>query len=162
MRDSGFFHMAEVNENVAEGADPIRDDNETVIGWRKNIYSYPPIGTPDGGAHVTASDLDRFLRTVKRGGLLSPEMTRYFFTPQALHRQCDTWKDMYGPGLWFYVENDGTLRFYEKDGVNAGVSGMIRHYPAQDLSLALLCNMEDVAWKPAWEIHAMVVNGQFA
>jgi CubicO group peptidase (beta-lactamase class C family) len=161
MRDSGFFHMAEVNENVAEGADPILDDNEAIIGWRRNIYSYPPIGTPDGGAHVTASDLDRFLRTVKSGGLLSPEMTRYFLTPQALHRQCDTWKDMYGPGLWFYIENDGTVIFYEKGGENAGVSGLIRHYPAQDLSLALLCNMEDVAWKPAWEIHAMVVNGQF-
>jgi CubicO group peptidase (beta-lactamase class C family) len=161
MNDSDFFHMAEVNENVAEGADPILDKDEMVIGWQRNIYSYPPIGTPDSGAHVTASDLDRFLRAVKRGGLLSPEMTRYFFTPQALHSQHDTWKDMYGPGLWFYIENDGTLRFYEKDGVNAGTSGTIRHYPAWDLSLAVLCNMESGAWKPGWVIHDMITDGQF-
>lgn len=161
MKDSGFFHMAEVNENVAEGADPILDEDETVIGWRKSIYSYPPIGTPDGGAHVTASDLDQFLRAVKQGRLLSPESTRYFFTPQVLHSQRDTWKMMYGPGLWFYVENDGALVFYEKEGVNAGASGMIRHYPNQDLSLVLLCNMESAAWDSARYIHAMVVNGEF-
>ncbi len=162
MNDSGFFHMAEVTENVAEGADPILDEHEKVTGWRRNIYSYPPIGTPDGGAYVTAADLDRFLRDVRRGGLLSSEMTRYFFAPQALHTQYAAWKKMYGPGLWFYVENDGRLLFYEKDGENAGVSGMIRHYPAWDLSLVLLCNMESAAWDAARQIHAMIVDGQFA
>jgi CubicO group peptidase (beta-lactamase class C family) len=162
MNDSDFFHMAEVNENVAEGADPILDDNQMVTGWRRNIYSYPPIGTPDSGAQVTAADLERFLRAVQRGRLLSPEMTRYFFTPQALHTQHDTWKMMYGPGLWFYVENDGTLLFYEKEGENAGVSGMIRYYPRRDLSLVLLCNMESAAWAPARHIHAMIVEGQLS
>jgi CubicO group peptidase (beta-lactamase class C family) len=82
MNDSDFFHMAEVNRNVAEGADPVRDEEGRITGWRRNIYSYPPIGTPDGGAHVTALDLDCFLHTVKRGGLLSPDSTRYFFTPR--------------------------------------------------------------------------------
>lgn len=161
MDNSGFFHMAEVNENVAEGADPILDEHETIIGWRRNIYSYPPIGTPDGGAHVTAADLSQFLRTVKQGRLLSPEMTQYFFTPQALHTQHETWKMMYGPGLWFYVENDGGLLFCEKEGENAGASGMIRYYQARDLSVVLLCNMQTAAWDPVWHIHEMIVDGQF-
>jgi hypothetical protein len=29
------------------------DRNGRVVSWRRNIYSYPPIGTPDGGAYVT-------------------------------------------------------------------------------------------------------------
>ena len=161
MNASGFFHMAEVNENVAEGADPILDEHGTVTGWRRNIYSYPPIGTPDGGAHVTAADLERFLRAAKRGDLLSTEMTRYFFKPQALHTQYETWKMMYGPGLWFYVTNDGEVLFYEKEGENAGVSGMIRHYPALDLSMVLQCNMQSAAWDPASHLHEMIVDGQF-
>ncbi len=161
MNDAGFFHMAEINENVAEGADPILNEQEEIIGWRKNIYSYPPIGTPDGGAHVTAAGLERFLRAVKQGELLSAEMTRYFFEPQALHTQYETWKMMYGPGLWFYVKNDGEVLFYEKEGENAGASGMIRHYPARDLSMVLLCNMQSAAWDPAWHIHEMMINGQF-
>jgi hypothetical protein len=45
---------------------------------------------------------------------------------------------------------------------DGSTSGLIRHYPGQDLSLSLLCNMEGVAWDPAWMIHEMVVNGQFA
>jgi CubicO group peptidase (beta-lactamase class C family) len=161
MTNSGFFHMAEVSENVAEGVDPIRDAQGRITGWRKNIYSYPPIGTPDGGAHVTAVDLDRFLRAVKNGELLSPESTRYFFTPQILHSQQKGWKEMYGPGLWFYVEGDGSALFYEKDGHNAGVSGMIRHYPGRDTSVVLLSNLGNGAWDPARKIHKMIIEGQF-
>jgi len=161
MNSSGFFHMAEVTENVAEGADPVKDAEGNITGWRKNIYSYPPIGTPDGGAHVTAADLDRFLRLIKGGGLLSPKSTCYFFTPHILHSQRDGWKEMYGPGLWFYVEENGNILFYEKDGQNAGVSGMIRHYPGKDISVVLLSNLEKGAWDLAREIHKMLVAGQF-
>lgn len=160
MSSSGFFHMAEVHENVADGIDPIRDEQGNITGWRKNIYSYPPIGTPDGGAHVTAGDLDHFLRHVRNGKLLSTESTRYFFTPQMLHSRRDGWTEMYGPGLWFYVEEDGSVLFYEKDGQNAGVSGMIRHYPGKDISVALLSNLGNGAWDPVREIHKMIIEGQ--
>ena len=53
--------------------------------WKKNIYSFPPIGSPDSGAHVTVADLDRFLRAVRAGELLSPELTSAFLTPQVVH-----------------------------------------------------------------------------
>jgi len=158
MYDSGFFHMAEVNENVAEGVDPVKAADGNIIGWQRNIYSYPPIGTPDGGAHVTAADLDRFLRFVKRGALLSANSTRYIFTPQIFHSQQDGWQEMYGPGLWFYVEENGQILFYEKDGTNAGVSGMIRHYPGKDIGVVVLSNMENSAWEPARKIHALLMQ----
>jgi hypothetical protein len=63
-----------VHENVAEGCDPIQDEQGNLLGWKKNIYSFPPIGSPDSGAHVTAGDLDRFLRAVQAGKLLSPAL----------------------------------------------------------------------------------------
>ena len=69
------FDMGQVNENVAEGSDPIRNEAGAITGWKKNIYSYPPIGSPDSGAYVTARDLDRFLRAVQSGRLLSSELT---------------------------------------------------------------------------------------
>ena len=74
MTQSAFLCMDRVNEQVAEGSDPIYDENKQIIGWKKNIHSYPPIGAPDSGAYVTAGDLDRFLRAVQRGQLLSPEL----------------------------------------------------------------------------------------
>jgi CubicO group peptidase (beta-lactamase class C family) len=43
MAYSGFFRMDRMQENVAEGCDPIRNDNGDVVGWKKNICSYPPL-----------------------------------------------------------------------------------------------------------------------
>ena len=35
MAYSGFFRMDRMQENVAEGRDPIRNDNGDVVGWKK-------------------------------------------------------------------------------------------------------------------------------
>lgn len=158
MDDSGFFRMDEVQENVAEGCDPMRDETGKVVGWHKNIYSYPPIGSPDGGAHVTAADLDRFLRAVQAGKLLSREKTQAFLTPQLPYRERDGWTMWYGFGLWFYLDKAGQVVCYQKEGINAGVSGMIRYFPAQDISVVILSNMEEGAWEPIWEIHEIIVG----
>lgn len=162
MRHSDFFHMDRVNENVAEGSDPLRDEAGHLVGWKKNIFSYPPIGSPDGGAHVTAHDLDRFLRAVKVGELLSPDLTKAFFTPQVHHRAMEDGAEKYGYGLQFLVNLEGQVVSCEKDGINAGASGIIRHYPREDLNVVLLSNMEDGAWKPVRVIHEMIVAGKWA
>lgn len=161
MVHSDFCRMDRVYENVAEGCDPVRDEADNVVGWKKNIYSYPPIGSPDSGAYVTAGDLDRFLRAVKTGKLLTSELTEAFLTPQVKCGEKDDWTKMYGYGLWFYVDRSGKTVCYQKEGINAGVSGVIRHFPAQDLSVIILSNMEGGVWEPVWEVHKMVITGQF-
>src|SRR5260370_12575643 len=89
MLHSDFLRMDLAYDDVAEGCDPLHDEHGTLVAWKKNIYAYPPIGSPDGGAHVTASDLDRFLRKVKAGSLLSAQPTAAFCTPQVLpHGPC--------------------------------------------------------------------------
>jgi len=160
MINSDFLHMDRVHENMAEGNDPIQDKDGNTIGWKKNIYSFPPVGSPDSGAHVTAGDLDRFLRAVKAGKLLSPELTEAFLTPQVHYRDMDDWTMMYGYGLWFYVDGAGETVCYQKEGINAGVSGLVRHFPAQDITVVILANMEGAVWKPVWKVHDMVVAGR--
>ena len=161
MADSDFLSMDRVNERLAEGADPIRDGAGVITGWKRNIYSYPPIGSPDSGAHVTAADLDRFMRAVLEGRLLSPELTAAFLAPQVIHGVRDGWVEHYGFGPWFHVDDDGTLVFLEKDGSNAGVSGLVRHYPARDLTVVMLSNLDDGVWEPIRVAHEMVVAGAF-
>jgi CubicO group peptidase (beta-lactamase class C family) len=161
MADSGFLRMDHVNDRVAEGADPIRDEAGAIEGWRRNIYSFPPIGSPDGGAFVTAVDLGLFLRAVIEGRLLSAEMTSAFLTPQVAYRERDGWKQRYGYGPWFRVEPDGSVLFLEKEGINVGVSGVVRHYPARDLTLVILSNLEVGVWDPARRLHDEVVAGTF-
>jgi CubicO group peptidase (beta-lactamase class C family) len=161
MADSDFLRMDRVSERMAEGADPIRDEAGSVVGWRRNIYSYPPIGSPDSGAHVTAADLARFLRALKAGRLLSPELTAAFLSPQVVWRVRDGWTQHFGFGPWFRVEDGGEVVFLEKEGINAGVSGVVRHYPARDLTVVILSNLEEGAWDPVGVVHEMVVAGAF-
>ena len=161
MSDSDFLHMDRVNARLAEGADPIRDDAGSIVGWKRNIYSYPPIGSPDAGAQVTAADLDRFLRAVRGGRLLSVEMTEAFLAPQVVWRVRDGWTQHFGYGPWFHVDDGGPLVFLEKEGINPGASGLVRHYPGRDLTVVMLSNLEDGVWDPIGVAHEMVMEGAF-
>jgi CubicO group peptidase (beta-lactamase class C family) len=161
MAHSDFLRLDRVNRNVAEGADPIRDSQGEIVGWKRNIYSFPPVGSPDSGAHVTARDLDRFLRAVQAGNLLSPELTDAFLTPQVHYRQRKDWTLMMGYGLTFYLDGDDEVICYQKEGINAGVSGVIRHYPERDLNVVILSNLQDGVWQPIWTVHDLIVNGAF-
>ncbi|MFM9878407.1 MAG: serine hydrolase domain-containing protein [Rhodoglobus sp.] len=142
MLDSGFYDRRDAAPRVAEGWDLIDGV------WRSNIYSYPPIGSPDGGAHVTAPDLVRFIQAVRGGELLDPEFTAEFFLPQVEHDEA-TW---YGFGLEFDMNEDGTVRSYYKEGINDGASGIVRHYLDEALDVVVLSNSEEGAWPVIREI----------
>jgi CubicO group peptidase (beta-lactamase class C family) len=152
MTDSGFFAMDVVEPLVAEGADLV--DGR----WVRNIYSYMPIGTPSGGAHSTVGDLDRFLAAVRGGELLGPEMTRLFLVPHVKHSEGRRGTLFMGHGLEFLFDPEGALLYYEKEGINAGTSAVLRHYPSTDTTLVLLSNMEDGVWEPSSHIDGLITS----
>jgi hypothetical protein len=43
-----------------------------------------------------------------------------------------------------------------KEGENAGASGVVRYYPADDLDVVVLTNLERGAWSPTEEIHRLI------
>jgi CubicO group peptidase (beta-lactamase class C family) len=145
MADSGFWDRRDPEPRIAEGWER-RDDGS----WFQNIYSYPPIGSPDGGAQVTAADLVRFIQSVRAGELLNAEFTEEFFSPQVEHDEAT----MYGFGLEFDMEEDGTVRSYYKDGVSTGATGIVRHYLEPGLDVVMLANVEAGAWDVVREIDA--------
>ncbi len=160
MGDSGFFSMDGVNENTAEGYVSITDENDNIIGYKKNIYCYPPKGTPDGGAYTTAEDLNKFLAAIKDNILLGKEFAEIFFTP---HCEFSHPEDWYGiPGL--YERNGYAFEFFMlpdsdepfciyKDGANDGVSAKLSYYPAEDITLVLLANQNCNVWAMTREIQ---------
>jgi CubicO group peptidase (beta-lactamase class C family) len=148
MASSGFFRMDVVEPDVAEGVEPIKDVEGNVVGWRRNIYSYPPIGGPDGGAYVTVDDLLRFHAAITEGRLLGPVLTAELLSPQERHSTKGAWTRMMGYGLEFETDADGLVRSYWKEGANVGTSGILQHYPAQDFTVAILAVGEDAAWDP--------------
>ncbi len=91
------------------------------------------------------------------GTLWSPALTEAYLTPQVHYRAREGWNQWWGYGLWFYVDAGGQVVGYQKEGINARVSGVIRHFPQRDVSVVILSNMEDGAWEPIWEIHKRVV-----
>jgi len=158
MRDSGFFRMDRSVPDVAEGSDPIRSEDGHIIAWKKNVYSFPPVGSPDSGAHVTAADLDRFLRAVRAGDLLSSQLTEQFFRPHVFYKNRDGWSMHYGLGMWFYVEPDGHVLFCQKEGYNAGVSAVMRYFPDLNTNLVILSNMAEGAWDLSWTLHEKILR----
>lgn len=155
MADSDFFDMRQAAADVAEGWDPVLDADGAITGWQQNIFSYPPIGSPDGGAHTSAADLVQFLDAVEGRQLLSEDSTARFLSPQALHHRMKepssptaTHELHYGYGLEIEHDDAGRIRSYYKDGINTGSSGIIRRYPRLDLTVAVLSNSEDGAWEP--------------
>ena len=48
----------------------------------------------------------------------------------------------------------------QKEGINAGVSGLIRYFPDQDINVVILSNMVSGVRKPVWKIHEMLVAGR--
>ena len=144
MLDSGWYDRRDDAPRVAEGWD-LRDGQ-----WVQNIYAYPPIGEPAGGAHVTAEDLLKFIIAVREGRLLDAELTEDFMTPQVEHPD----GEWYGLGLVFDVRDDGTVRSYYKDGENPGVSGIVRHYVDEDVDVVVLSNSEEGAWPVIQDIDS--------
>lgn len=153
LNNTEFCTMDEVNGNTAEGYTALEDEDGHVTGWKKNIYSYPPIGTPDGGIYSTVEDLDTFLRSLKAGKLLSPKYTEVLFQPHCpFVKPFTRWKPelnatiTMGYGFEF-VAFDQKIFCVRKDGMNDGVAAMLSYYPETDASIVILSNQDCNIWE---------------
>lgn len=160
MSNSGFLSMDGVNENTAEGYVSITDESDNIVGYKKNIYCYPPKGTPDGGAYTTAEDLNKFICAIKGNVLLGKEFSEIFLTPHCEFTKPEEWYEI--PGL--YEKNGYAFEFLMlpdsdepfcicKDGINDGVSVKLSYYPASDITLVLLSNQNCNVWEMTKEIQ---------
>jgi CubicO group peptidase (beta-lactamase class C family) len=130
MAHSGYFALDEARPDIALGYFPPERPGGP---WRSNIYSIPIVGGGDGGAFVTALDVDRFLRAVASGSLLGPGTTARMLTP---HAQVDD-------GLWMghgaYLRADGSFGY---GGGDPGVEAIARHLPSRHATMVILANVE--------------------
>lgn len=134
--DTDFIPLHHVVDNVAEGYIPVRDAQNFLTGWKKNIYSVPAFGLSDGGAFSTAKDMLKLLRGIRQCELLSESMTALWLTPQVPVTQ--EWS--YGYGLWFQQDAEGRMIKYGHTGEDPGVSARLFYYPQQDIDLVLFSN----------------------
>lgn len=153
MNHSDFIPLTRVAGDLAEGYIPVRDGENFLICWERNIYSLPAHGLPDGGAYSTAWDLVHFLRGLRKGSLLSGPYTERVLTPQVTVDR--NWK--YGYGLWF-DEEEGALVRYGHTGEDPGVSARAYHYPLFNLDLVILGNQSYCAGDLDWQFHQIIME----
>jgi len=81
MADSDSFDRDGPAENLAVGYTNINpaDPEGTGYLW-ENTYMLSPKGTPAGGGYSTAADMLKYKRALTGNRLLSPEMTRFYFS----------------------------------------------------------------------------------
>lgn len=140
MADTGFPAKDDADARVAEGYLRASDGGEPV--WKKNIYSFPPVGTADSGAFTTAADLDRFVRAVKA----SPALEKMMRPQCAFRRPHRKGAHRYGYAFEMIETPRGVFRVY-KEGCNDGVRAMLGYYPAADLTFAVMANQDCDFWR---------------
>ncbi len=153
MNHSDFIPLTRVVADVAEGYMPLRDGENFLMGWERNIYSLPAYGLPDGGAYCTAWDLVHFMRALRGGVLLNDHFTESILKP---HVVVDN-KWQYGYGIWFDTEADVSVR-YGHTGEDPGVSARVYHYPIFNLDLVILGNQSYCAGDLDWQLHQIVME----
>lgn len=154
MNNTCFGSKDEICPNTAEGYFAEKDKEGNFIKWKKNIYSYPPIGTPDCGALTTVGDLDIFIRSLKDGVLLSPTYTDVIFKPHCnftRESKFGTWRTGYA---FEFIESHGATFCMYKEGGNPGVDAIFSYYPELDMSLNILSNRNGPLWKMYHEMQS--------
>jgi len=132
MDASGSFRMDEPVADVASGYLPRTSPDAP---WRTNIYRVPVVGGPDGGAHSTIRDLNRFLHAYADGSLLGDQQE------VVLSRHVDAGNGYFcGYAVVHYP--DGR---YGHAGGDPGVEVVANRWPDDDVNIVALCNMEGLA-----------------
>jgi CubicO group peptidase (beta-lactamase class C family) len=147
MERSGYFPKDGVEPDIAEGYATVEGADGKPAGRRKNIYSFPPVGSPDAGVLTTVRDLRRFFAFLESDAFLPPALRALFLTPQVdAFRLKDGGLRRYGFGLEFDFDAEGGLIRFGKDGVNPGVAAIAMRYPAEDGFIAILANEDIDVW----------------
>jgi CubicO group peptidase (beta-lactamase class C family) len=163
MTNTKFCAMDEVNDNTAEGYKSVYDNDGRCVGFKKNIYCYPPIGTPDGGAYTTVEDLDIFLRAIKNNIILSESYSKMLLTPHCEFTKPSSWNEVSNvkvrTGYAFeFIEIDNETFCIFKEGANDGVSAMFSYYPEADITISILSNHNSNVWAMHREMQTEIYN----
>ena len=160
MRNTAFLSMDSINENTAEGYTNLYNKNGELIGYKKNIYCFPPKGTPDGGAYTTAEDMNLFLAAIQKHILLNNTYADLILTAHCPYTRKKEWMGI--PGLYerngyafeflFLPDSQEPFCIY-KDGQNDGVAARFNYYPQEDITATILSNHDCDVWELTKQIQ---------
>jgi CubicO group peptidase (beta-lactamase class C family) len=163
LENTAFCSIDEVSVNTAEGYIAITGGDGHFMGWKKSIYLFPPIGTPDGGIYSTAPDLDKFMRSLVNRSLLSDKYSELIMRPHSEF----TWNKKCGrdrrlcvrPGYALeFAEDDGKPRLIFKEGSFPGFVTIMSYYPEIGTTVNILSNHDFHIWELHRRLEAVIMN----
>jgi len=159
MKASDFISIDGIDNKIAEGYIPVTSKNETMIGWKKNIYSITPTAAADGGATSTIEDLSRFIQALQKNQLLSSKITKEMLSPKVLEDSKPFrgyfWK--YGYGSQFLLNKQEEIIRWGHTGEEEGASCRLYYYPQQKIEVLILANQSGCAGNLGWQIHDLML-----
>jgi CubicO group peptidase (beta-lactamase class C family) len=159
MMQTDFIDLDDIHSNVAEGYVPLKGEDGTVTGWKKNIYSATAGGAADGGSTSIVDDLVRFLRALRDGKLFKNELVESMLTPKVIAEEADPrWR--YSFGCFILLDDKENILRWGHTGEEDGVSCRVLYYPKQKLDAVILGNQSSCAGKVARDIHELIC-GEF-
>lgn len=165
MRNTAFLSMDSVNENTAEGYLNLYNEDGKIIGYKKIIYSFPPMGTLDGGPYTTAEDMNLFLTAIQKKILLDDVHAKLLLTAHCPYTREKEWwgiprlyeRNGYAFEFLFQPDREEPFCIY-KDGQNDGVAVRFNHYPKEDLSVTFLSKQDCNVWDMTRQIQMEIYN----
>ncbi len=137
MKSAGFDRLDALSHNSAVGY--VKD--ESLGGWRSNIYSLPVKGNADGGVFVNAKDMEAFWSSL----LNSKIIHRDSFNLLNEHHVHVSKNIHYSLGFWT-KRNEDALECIYLMGEDPGVSFMSVMFPNTGIYYSILSNTVDGVW----------------
>jgi CubicO group peptidase (beta-lactamase class C family) len=154
MESTLFSAKDDTDANIAEGYYLADNQNASPV-WKKNIYSFPPIGTADSGAYTTVFDLDRFIRHIRSNSVFE----KMLYPQCTISRSGKQGNIRYGYAFEFIEKQNEIFNIY-KEGCNPGVCNMLCYYPKSDITFVILANQDCNVWKLQKEVEQMIVENE--
>jgi CubicO group peptidase (beta-lactamase class C family) len=143
MTRSGFFELDLEPDGYATGYIVSDEPAET---WRSNTYGLTASAMPDGGMSTTAHDMDRFMKALRDGEILSKETFDSMLTVHGSDEE-----ESYGYGMELVIDNDSVI-IYGHSGLDPGVTAVVSHYLSDGITVTVLCNQDQGSWPVAQRI----------
>ncbi len=158
MKDTDFIRLDEVYDNVAEGYEPVENEEGNVIRWKRNIYTTTPTAASDGGATSTASDLINFIQLLRGGKILGEDMTKKMLIPHILDKISEGYIWKYGYANWFILDENNNIIRGGHTGEEYGISCRLYYYPSLNIDVVILGNQGWCSGSLGWDIHDMIMK----
>jgi CubicO group peptidase (beta-lactamase class C family) len=164
MDRTGSFAVDEITPNLATGYTHLhvldllsQTETEPREAWYANYYTHPPRGASAGGGYSTVEDLAIFSRALRDGQLLSDAHTAMILEPYNAELVGDESGAYYGYAMQVWAPGTAEHR-YGHTGGGAGNGAVWIHYPAYDLTVVSLTNLEGSGSVPFRVINEVVAG----